>query len=110
MASGFVIASGNGTKLFEFAEEVLNQMPLLIKFLVMGTPNHSVAFGGNNRRFPGLLQRIQHPFIGVIRFVGKEGLRFNLRSGKSASAPSRSEACPGVRRKPVGFPSASVVA
>ena len=53
-------------------------MPLLIKFLVIGTPNHSVAFGGNNRRFPGLLQRIQHPFIGVIRFVGKEGPRFEI--------------------------------
>lgn len=45
----------------------------------MGTLNHPVTFGGNNRRLPGLLQRIKHPFIGVIRFVGQEGLRFKIR-------------------------------
>ena len=79
MASGFVMARGNGAILLEFAEETLNQMPLLAKFSVMGTLNHSVTFGGNNRRLSGLLQRSKHPFIGVIRVVRKEGLRFKIR-------------------------------
>ncbi len=78
MASGFVMARGNGAILLEFAEETLNQMPLLAKFSVMGTLNHSVTFGGNYRRLPGLSQRIKRPFIGVIRFVGKEGPRFEI--------------------------------
>ena len=37
VSRGLVIAGGDGSKLLELAEKVLNEMPRLVEFLVIGT-------------------------------------------------------------------------
>ena len=69
VASGFVIAGGNGTKLFKFGKEILNQMPRLVQLLVIGPRHRTITFRRNDGRFASLRQRRKHACLGVISFI-----------------------------------------
>jgi hypothetical protein len=79
VAGGFVVASGDGTKEFEFGEEVFDQMPGLVEFPIILTLHFSVGFGRNHCSFTGILQRNQNTLVGIEGFVGEHDLRFYLR-------------------------------
>jgi len=51
ISRGFVVTRGDRAELLEFAEEIPDQMPRLIKLLVIRARLLAVAFGWNNRFF-----------------------------------------------------------
>jgi hypothetical protein len=86
MGSSTVLA-----RLIEIAIEVAGQAP--------------ARLGRDHRGLPGGSQWREDPFIGIEGLVGDQ--RFGLHRGQELSAPTRSWACPPVRKKPTGLPSAS---
>jgi hypothetical protein len=76
VSGGFVIAGGDTSEELEFGEEVFNQVARLVKVLVVLALHFSVCLGWNDGLFSGLLQRFEHPFVGVEALVGDHGLGF----------------------------------
>jgi hypothetical protein len=76
VAGGLVITGGNRTELLELAEEVLNQVAGLVQIFVVVALHFPVGLGRNHRRFAGLRQRFEYPFVGIVAFVGNNNRRF----------------------------------
>ena len=74
--SSFVIASGNGAVLFEFGEEVFNEMPGLVELLIIGALVEAVRFRGDDNGHPRLFEHREHPLLGIIGFIGKQRVNF----------------------------------
>src|SRR5687767_5172006 len=72
-------AGGNGPKLLELGEEVLDQMPSLVEVSVKGARCLSALARGDHRRLASLGQRFEHPLVGIERLVGNERLSLKLR-------------------------------
>ena len=70
VSGGFVIARGDGTKLFEPAEEVLDQMAGLVEVLVIVARVLAIAFGRYDGRLAGFAERFDHPLVGIEALVG----------------------------------------
>lgn len=79
IASGFVIASGDGSELFEFAEEVFDPMACFIEFFIMGALDFAVGLGRNDCRFSGVPQRLDHALVGVVALVGQQNIGLETR-------------------------------
>lgn len=79
VASGFVVAGGDGTEELEFGEEVFDQVACLVEFLVALSLHGSIGPGRDDGLFSGLLQRFQHPLIGVKALIGNHDVGFELR-------------------------------
>ena len=82
-----VVAGGNGPKLLELGEEVLDQMPGFVEVFVKGARRLAGFPRWDDRRLAGFSQRLQHPLVGIERLVGNEGVRFQpgqkgIRSGQ----------------------------
>ncbi len=79
VASSFVVSGGDGAEEFEFGEEVFNQVARLVEFLVILALNFSICFGWDDGSFSGLVQRVQHPLVGVKALIGDHRFGFELR-------------------------------
>lgn len=77
---GLVVSRGDGPKLFEFAEEILDQMSRFVEMLVIRTQALTIGARGNDHGLASLLQRLDHTFIGVECFVGDHD--FGVDCGK----------------------------
>src|SRR5215472_13351931 len=98
IASGFVVAGCDCPELFEFTEEILDQVALFERFGRGGiTADLPAAANGSRTRRSASKARSAISRLAVI-------------CGSSASAPAKSCACPGVSRKRRGLPSASTSA
>jgi hypothetical protein len=75
---GFVVARGDPAKLFEFAEEVLDQMAPLIHFGIVGNAGGPVGFGRDHRHSAPLGQLGTNP-VTVEGFVGEQGGEVEFR-------------------------------
>ena len=75
---GFIISRSNGAKLLEPAEEVLDQVPLLVEIFVVIALRCAAAFWGNHGGFPCRGQRLKHPFIHVKGFIGDYGIGLDI--------------------------------
>jgi hypothetical protein len=75
----FVVASGDGAEELEFGEEVLDEVPRFVEFLVILSLYFSICFGRDDCLFSGLFQGIQNPFIGVEAFIADHGSGFDSR-------------------------------
>src|SRR5829696_9406066 len=76
---GLVIAGGNGPKLLELGEEVLDQMPGLVEVFVKGARCRPGFPRWDDGRLAGLSQRFEHPLVRIERLVGNECLGLKLR-------------------------------
>ncbi len=76
---GLVVAGGNGSKLLELGEEVLDQMPGLVELFVEGARCLAGISRWDHGCLAGLGQRLKHPRVGIERFVGNERLGLKLR-------------------------------
>lgn len=74
VASGLVVACGDGPVLLEPGKEVLDHMACLVQGLVVIALLPVGAARWDHHRFVGFEQRINHPVLGVIGLVGKDGL------------------------------------
>src|SRR5215210_9215113 len=78
-SGGLVVAGGNGPELLELGEEVLDQIPGLVEVFVKGARRRPGLARWDDRRLAGFSQRLQHPLVGIERFVGNERLGLKLR-------------------------------
>lgn len=74
VASGLVVASGNAAILLELVEELLNQVASPVQVLVIFARLFSAAPGRNHDALAGVLQGIDDPFLGIVSFVGDDGV------------------------------------
>ena len=79
VSCGFVIAGCNGAELFEFAEEVLDEMARLVSLFIVVALGFAVAFWRDHRRLSFSEQRFDHAFVGIDGFIGQQSIRFHLR-------------------------------
>jgi hypothetical protein len=62
---GFVVARGDGTELFEFAEEILDQVALFVEFAIEFTRRQAVWSGRDDGGFASRRQRVEDSAIGI---------------------------------------------
>jgi hypothetical protein len=79
ISGGFVVACGDGAVLFEFAEEILDEVARPVGVLVEVALNLAVALGRDHDRLSPRQQRVDHPFVGVEGFVCQQGLGRHVR-------------------------------
>ena len=79
VSGGFVVACGDASEAFEFGEEVLDQVPRFVEFLVVFALHLSVRFRWNDGLFSSLLQRFEHSFVSVKSLVGDHCVGLQLR-------------------------------
>ena len=79
VAGGLIIARGDGSELFEKAEEVLDQVSLCIDCLVEFSGHQPTGFRRYHERFSSLGQPVDHPLISVVGSVGDERLALHAR-------------------------------
>jgi hypothetical protein len=103
-----IVAGRNGPVLLELTIEVLHEVTRLVHFLVVRARDFSITLGRMTGFFPAASRG------SMTRSSASKALSANKVSaciwGRSASAPSRSWACPAVRKKASGLPRASTMA
>ena len=96
ISGGFVIACGDGSELFELAEEILDQVARLVELAVKRAGGGAVSPERDDGGFAGLGQGLDDPLIGIIGPRLREGRLLSAISspavicGSRASAPIRS--------------------
>lgn len=73
VTGGLVVAGGNAAILLELVEELLNQMTRPVQVLVVFAPLFAATLGRNHDAFARVVQWINDPFLGIVRFVGDDG-------------------------------------
>lgn len=97
IASCFVVACGDSAELFEFAEEILDQVPRLIKLFVVVALDFSVAFRWDDGRFSSDFKKRDDALISVIALIGKNRWRFD--KGQKKGCPVQIASLPRRRNK-----------
>src|SRR5215472_3248204 len=72
ISCGLVIAGGDGSELFEFAEEIFDQVACLVEFLVELAGCGSILPGRDDGGFSGGSQRLDDALVGIESFVGDQ--------------------------------------
>jgi hypothetical protein len=62
---GFVVAGGDRPELFEFAEEILDQVALFVEFAIEFTRRQAVWSGRDDGGFASRRQRVEDSAIGI---------------------------------------------
>ena len=71
VAGSLVIPGRYRAELLEFTKEVLDQMACLVKVLIVSTREFTIGPRRNHRCFSGLRQRLEHPLVGIVAFIGQ---------------------------------------
>jgi len=79
VSPGLVVSGGNGTKLLELGEEVLDQMACLVEVAIIVTDHLTVGFGGDDRSLASEGQGLDDPLIGIERLVTDQGVGLHGR-------------------------------
>ena len=82
---GLLIAGGDGTKLLDLGEEVLDQMARRIKLAVIAAWRGPVGSRRDHRGLPSGCQRLKDARISVERLVGDQ--RIGLHRGQQVVRP-----------------------
>ena len=82
---GLVVAGGDGPKLLELSEEVLDQMPGLVEVFVKGARRLAGFARWDDGRLAGFGQRFEHALVGIERLVGNQRLSLQLRQQRIRS-------------------------
>ena len=79
ISGGLIVARSDGAELFEFAEEILDQVARLVERPIELAGCCSVLARRDHGRFSGPRQRFENTLIGVIGLVGDQHLGGHLR-------------------------------
>jgi hypothetical protein len=79
IACGFVVARCDCSELFEFTEEILDQVALLVELWVEFAWRQAIWSRRDYGRFPSCRQRFEHPAIGIIGSVGDQQIGLHMR-------------------------------
>lgn len=80
-ACTFVVSGGDGAILFEFGEEVFDQMPPCILVFVIVPLVCAVGFWRYDALDLCLLKQIEHPFPRIIGFISQKRLNVVKNTG-----------------------------
>ena len=70
---GWSVGGGrDGVKLFEAAEEVFDQMPLLVEIFVVGAGHCAVGLWRDHWGFASRFQEADDPLVGIVCFVREQ--------------------------------------
>ena len=79
ISGGFVIARGDGSELFELAEEILDQVARLVELAVKRAGGGAVSPQRDDGGFAGVGQGLDDPLIGIMGLVGDQQPGGHLR-------------------------------
>jgi hypothetical protein len=79
IAHSFVVARGDRTKPFDFAEEILDQVTLAVDMPIQRAGFDPVGLGWDHRGLTGGGQRLEHVLTGVECFLGGQHGRLHRR-------------------------------
>ena len=79
VAFGFVVACGDGSVLFEFGEEVFDEMAGLVEIPVVAAWRRPIGLGRDDGCLAGGGERVEDAFVGVVGPVGNQGLGLHVR-------------------------------
>lgn len=85
VSGGFVIARGDRSELFEFGEEVLDQVTSLVEVFVIIQRLAAIGFWRNHGCLPGGGEGLSHPLVRIERLVGNQRVR--LHRGQEVIGP-----------------------
>jgi hypothetical protein len=105
---GLIIACGDAAELFEFAEEILDEVACLVKRLIELAGFGSVLPRRDDGGFSGTCQRFENTVIGIVGLVGDQDLGDHLR--QQCIGAGEIMGLPRVSRKRSGLPCASTKA
>ena len=98
VAGALVVAGGDGPELLQLGEEVLDQVACLVEIAVIGPRRLAVALGRDHGGLAGLLQRLQHPLLGVECLVGDQ--QVGGEAGQEGIGTLEVVGLPGREREP----------
>jgi len=75
----FVVSGCDRPELFEFGEEILDEMAFLVEVLVELAGHAPVGFGRDDYTFAGLLERFDDALVRVIGLIGDQLVCFERR-------------------------------
>jgi len=79
VSAGFVVARGDGAKLLEFGEEILDQVARLVEVTVIVAADLAVGLGWNHHGLPGACERIDDALLGVECLVADQRIGLHSR-------------------------------
>jgi hypothetical protein len=79
VSGGFIIAGRDGSKLFELADEILDEMARLVHLFVEIPRRLATASGWNYWRLARRHEGFDHALIGIEGFIRQHGIGFHLR-------------------------------
>ena len=98
VAGALVVAGGDGPELLQLGEEVLDQVACLVEVLVVRSRLLAVALGRDHGGLAGLLQRLEHPLLGVECLVGDQ--QVGGEAGQEGIGTLEVVGLPGREREP----------
>ncbi len=84
VAGGFVVPGCDCPELFEFGEDVLDEVARLIKVFVELPLQAPVGFGRDDHAHAGLLDGFDDTFVRVIGFIRDKLVRFELSDARQS--------------------------
>jgi hypothetical protein len=78
VSCGLIVASGDAAEELQFGEEVLDQVPCFVEFLVVLALFFPVFLGRNDGFFACFFEPLKHPFVRVVALVGDHRFGFEL--------------------------------
>ena len=69
---GLFIARGNRPELFDFGEEILDQVARLINLPIVFARDAAIGFGRDDDTLSRSRQLLNHPFVGIVSLVGDQ--------------------------------------
>ena len=79
VSAGFVVARGDGAKLLELGEEILDQMARLVEVTVIVAADLAVGLGWDHHGLPGARERIDDALLGVECLVADQRIGLHSR-------------------------------
>ena len=79
VSRGFVVACGDGTILFELAEEILDEMSRLIDVSVKIPLDFAAASGRDDERLSATKQGLDDTFVSIEGLVGQQSVGRHVR-------------------------------
>lgn len=79
VSCSLVVSGGDGTELFEFGEEILDQMTRLVELLIIVARQTAVRFRRDHCAFAGLRQWREHPLIGIECLIADQHVGLHRR-------------------------------
>jgi len=69
---GFIVASGDGSVLFEIGEEVFDKVSSFVDFFVEVAGCFPIGLWWDHGGFARRLEHVDDPFVGVVGFIGQQ--------------------------------------